>query len=418
MPEVKSRIRRLFPQERVAISAGLFLKGLLRDAHRKTGWMRAEAAGDPGPWCQQAILGRGRRDADVSRDIVREYALETLADAEAVLVIDETVFVKQSKTSCGVARQVNVSTGKTANCQIGVFAAYASKHGNAFVDRVLYLPRALHGRPCPPCAVPRAWGRTFATKSRLAIDMIARIVSADVPFSWVAVDLVYSDVDIEMALRRWSKGYVLAVSADHHFAFRNRLFPEGGMAEDIARNLDLSGWRIFPPGEALKGSKSWAYRPFTDTDLAQFDKIRSGLWTAGLLIRRDANQALSYFSTWSPVGTEIETFVAVHQCCRIVEENLRTAKNELGLDHNETVLGAGGIATSRSCIRDGVDRSPQGEPRPLGSGWKAHGNEPPLRTLTEASQEAEAGIARRRGRCPWQDQSRERSRKPLPVKTQ
>ncbi|RUX32394.1 IS701 family transposase, partial [Mesorhizobium sp. M4A.F.Ca.ET.050.02.1.1] len=121
--EVKSRIRRLFPQERVAISAGLFLEGLLRDAHRKTGWMRAEAAGDPGPWRQQAILGRGRWDADALRDIVREYALETLADAEAVLVIDETGFVKQGKTSCGVARQVNVSTGKMANCQIGVFAA-------------------------------------------------------------------------------------------------------------------------------------------------------------------------------------------------------------------------------------------------------------------------------------------------------
>ncbi|BCG83442.1 hypothetical protein MesoLj113b_69840 (plasmid) [Mesorhizobium sp. 113-3-3] len=327
--EVKSRIRRLFPQERVAISAGLFLEGLLRDAHRKTGWMRAEAAGDPGPWRQQAILGRGRWDADALRDIVRGYALETLADAEAVLVIDETGFVKQGKTSCGVARQVNVSTGKMANCQIGVFAAYASKHGNAFVDRVLYLPRAWTEDPARLARAHVPAGRTFATKSRLALDMIARIVAADVPFSWVAVDLVYSGVDIEMALRRWSKGYVLAVSANHHFAFRNRFLPEGGTAEDIARNLDRSVWRSFPPGEALQDSESWAYCPFTDTDVA-------GLWTAGLLIRRSANQALSYFSTWSPVGTEIETLISVHQCCRLIEEGLRTAKNELGLDHNET----------------------------------------------------------------------------------
>src|SRR5215217_8022942 len=75
--EVKGRMRPLFTQERVAASAGLFLDGLLGEERRKTGWMRAEAAGDPGPWRQQAILGRGRWDADALRDIVREYVVET-----------------------------------------------------------------------------------------------------------------------------------------------------------------------------------------------------------------------------------------------------------------------------------------------------------------------------------------------------
>lgn len=75
--DVKVRIRRLFTQERVASSAGLFLDGLLGDERRKTGWMRAEAAGDPGPWRQQAILGRGRWDGDALRDIVREYVVNT-----------------------------------------------------------------------------------------------------------------------------------------------------------------------------------------------------------------------------------------------------------------------------------------------------------------------------------------------------
>src|SRR6202008_4429074 len=98
--DVKGRIRPLFTQERVAVSAGLFLDGLLGNEQRKTGWMRAEAAGDPGPWRQQAILGRGRWDADGLRDIVREYALETLGDEDAVLVIDETGFFKQGKASC------------------------------------------------------------------------------------------------------------------------------------------------------------------------------------------------------------------------------------------------------------------------------------------------------------------------------
>jgi hypothetical protein len=99
--EIKKRIRPLFNQDRVARNAGLFLEGLLGDEQRKTGWMRAEAAGDPGPWRQQAILGRRDWDADGLRDIVRDYVIEHLADDDAVLVIDETGFLKQGKASCG-----------------------------------------------------------------------------------------------------------------------------------------------------------------------------------------------------------------------------------------------------------------------------------------------------------------------------
>src|SRR6187401_34899 len=111
--EVKKRIRPLFAQERAALNAGLFVDGLLGDERRKTGWMRAEAAGDPGPWRQQAVLGRDRWDADALRDLVRDYATEHLADENAVLVIDETGFLKQGKASCGVARQYTGSAGKS-----------------------------------------------------------------------------------------------------------------------------------------------------------------------------------------------------------------------------------------------------------------------------------------------------------------
>src|SRR5271156_6088496 len=130
--DVKSRIRPLFTQERVASSVGSFLDGLLGNERRKTGWMRAEAAGDSGPWRQQAILGRGQWDADALRDIVRDYVVEMLADEDAVLVIDETGFLKQGRASCGVGRQYTGSAGKITNCQVGVFAAYVSRHGHAF----------------------------------------------------------------------------------------------------------------------------------------------------------------------------------------------------------------------------------------------------------------------------------------------
>src|SRR5437660_8489086 len=189
--EIKKRIRPLFTQERVATNAGLFLEGLLGDEQRKTGWMRAEAAGDPGPWRQQAILGRGRWDADALRDIVREYALEHLAADEAVLVIDETGFLKQGQASCGVARQSTGSAGKITNCQIGVFAAYVSDKGHAFIDRALYLPKAWTGDPARMAGAHVPPGTPFATKPWLARAMIERALAAGVPFRWVAADTVY-----------------------------------------------------------------------------------------------------------------------------------------------------------------------------------------------------------------------------------
>src|SRR5208282_732624 len=188
--DVKVRLRPLFCQERVAASAWNFLDGLLGNEPRKTGWMRAEAAGDPGPWRQQAILGRGWWDADALRDIVREYALETLADQDAVLVLDETGFLKQGKASCGVARQYTGSAGKITNCQIGVFACYVSRHGHAFIDRALYLPKAWMDDPARMKAAHVPEKTAFATKPALAVTMIERAIAASAPFAWVAADSV------------------------------------------------------------------------------------------------------------------------------------------------------------------------------------------------------------------------------------
>src|SRR5882724_2593505 len=176
--DVKGRMRPLFTQERVAASAGSFLDGLLGAERRKTGWMRAEAAGDCGPWRQQAILGRSRWDADALRDVVRDYALETLGDEDAVLVIDETGFLKQGKASCGVARQYTGSAGKITNCQIGVFASYVSRHGHGFIDRALYLPREWTDDLKRMKAAHVPDDVSFATKPQIARQMIARAIAA------------------------------------------------------------------------------------------------------------------------------------------------------------------------------------------------------------------------------------------------
>ena len=172
----------------------------------KTGWARAEAAGDEGRWRQQAILGRARWEADALREIVRDYGRETLADPDAVLVFDETGFLKQGKASCGVARQYTGSAGKVTNCQIGVFAAYASRHGHAFIDRALYLPKPWASDPARRMAAPVPEAVGFATKPQLARRMIRQAMDADVPFAWVAADSVYGIGALEMDLRKAGKG--------------------------------------------------------------------------------------------------------------------------------------------------------------------------------------------------------------------
>ncbi|WP_247323657.1 transposase [Bradyrhizobium sp. 141] len=121
----------------------------------------------------------------------------------------ETGFLKQGKASCGVARQYTGSAGKITNCQIGVFATYVSRHGHAFIDRALYLPKEWTDDPdrLEAAYVPADVG--FATKPKLATRMIARAIAASVPFTWVAGDTVYGVGDIEQQLRRAGKGYVL-----------------------------------------------------------------------------------------------------------------------------------------------------------------------------------------------------------------
>jgi SRSO17 transposase len=101
---------------------------------------------------------------------------------DAVLVIDETGFLKQGKASCGVARQYTGSAGKITNCQIGVFATYVSRHGHAFIDRALYLPKQWTDDPdrLEATYVPADTG--FAAKPKLAMAMVARAIGAAVPF--------------------------------------------------------------------------------------------------------------------------------------------------------------------------------------------------------------------------------------------
>ena len=338
--QTKQRIRPLFAAPSVAASADAFLDGLLGGERRKTGWMRAEAAGDPGPWRQQAILGRTHWDAEALRDVVRDDVLETLASSDAVLVVDETGFLKQGKASCGVGRQYTGTAGKITNCQIGVFAAYVSDQGHAFIDRRLYLPKAWAGDPVRRHAAQVPEAITFATKPQLALAMIERAIQAEVPFAWVAADSIYGVGEIEMALRRAYKGYVLGVTGQHHFWSWDANLDVAGTAAEIAKSIPDQDWVRFSAGAGTKGPRlyDWAYLPLATLRANALDAaLDQSLWTRGLLVRRSLSDgALAYFTTWCPAGTPVEKLVIVEGRRWAIEDAFENAKTELGLAHNES----------------------------------------------------------------------------------
>ena len=120
---LSNRIGHRFPRSEPRQRAFAYLQGLLSPVERKNGWQLAEQAGDAAPYGVQHLLGRAQWDADAVRDDLQVYVVEHLADPEAVLILDETGFLKKGDKSAGVARQYSGLAGRIENCQIGVFLA-------------------------------------------------------------------------------------------------------------------------------------------------------------------------------------------------------------------------------------------------------------------------------------------------------
>ena len=135
---IASRFRRREPRRRAMV----YLKGLLSPVERKNGWQLAEQAGDATPDGVQRLLYNYRWEADLVRDDLRDYVVEHLGEADGVVVVDETGFLKKGDKSVGVQRQYSGTAGRIENCQVGVFLAYSSAKGRTLLDRELYLPQA------------------------------------------------------------------------------------------------------------------------------------------------------------------------------------------------------------------------------------------------------------------------------------
>src|SRR3954471_5151078 len=216
LDEVARRVGARFPRSETRDRVRAYLVGLLGPVQRKNAWQVAEQIGDADPYGVQYLMGRSGWDPDAVRDDLRDYVAEALGDPDAVLVLDETGSLKKGTKSAGVARQYTGTAGRIEDAQVGVFLAYASRHGTAFLDRALYLPEEWTGDPkrCEGAGMPE--GTAFATKPQLAEAMLARAFAAGVPAAWVTGDEVYGS---DGGLRRWLEGGGRAVAGGgraHH----------------------------------------------------------------------------------------------------------------------------------------------------------------------------------------------------------
>src|SRR4051794_26814249 len=179
--QIAPRFRRVEPRRRGRAS----LQGLLAPGERKNGWQFAENAGERTPDGGQDFLARMRWNADQVRDDLCSYVVAHLGDADGVLVLDETGFVKKGTKSVGVQRQYSGTAGRIENCQIGVFLGYASRHGHALIDRALYLPEVWANDPARRRTAGVPEDTLFAIKPQLGRQMLARAFAAGVPCRWV-----------------------------------------------------------------------------------------------------------------------------------------------------------------------------------------------------------------------------------------
>jgi SRSO17 transposase len=323
---IAGRFARAEPRRRVLA----YLRGLLGPVGRKNGWQLAEHARERTPDGMQRLMSTADWDPDLVRDDLRGYVVEHLGDPQAVLVVDETGFLKKWITSVGVQRQYSGTAGKVDNCQLGVFLAYASAKGRAFIDRELYLPRSWTDDParCRAARVPSEVG--FRTKPQLARVLLERALDAGVPASWVTADEVYGG---DPALRCWLEdrgmSYVLAVKGTEPLVTATQGSGRA-TATQLVAGVPVEQWVACSAGHGAKGRRlyDWAR-----VELAAPAAPGRARW---LLVRRSRRDGeLAFYACYGPAGTSLVGLVRVAGTRWAVEEGFEQAKGEVGLDHYE-----------------------------------------------------------------------------------
>lgn len=329
---LKERLSPVLRRRELRETGGAFLDGLLSGIERKTGWLMAEQAGLERPYRIQSLLGRSSWSADALRDVVRDYVIEALGDPDGVLVVDETGFLKKGDRSVGVARQYSGTAGRIENCQVGVFVAYASRFGQALIDRRLYLPEAWAGDAARRSAAHVPEDIAFATKIEIARELIAAALDAGAPCRWVLADALYGgDSRLRRMLEARRQAYVLAVRSNHHLRLVTQEGLVGTDPKAIAAGLPTEAWTTLAAGEGAKGLRfyDWARIALGWTVEGGFER-----W---LMIRRSRKEPdkCAYYLVFAPEGTALAELAGAAGLRWTIEECFERTKDDLGLDHCE-----------------------------------------------------------------------------------
>lgn len=307
-----------------------YLRGLLGRIDRKNGWQLAEYVGDATPHGIQRLLDRARWDANSVRNELIRYAQEhLLAEGEAgTLIVDETGFLKKGDKSAGVQRQYSGTAGRIENCQVAVFLALLGSRGRALIDRELYLPKSWCEDSSRRAEASIPAEVSFATKPRLAMQLLRRAFESGLRPRWVLADEIYgSDSKFRRFLESQNQPYVLAVSSRQRLWVRYR----HKRVDAIVEEVPSKAWFRMSVGEGSKGPRvyDWtAGRLGVPTD--------SGL-VKWLLVRRSvaAPNEYAYYLCFAPAdATPNDLAVAAGQrwaieCC------FEATKQETGLDEYE-----------------------------------------------------------------------------------
>lgn len=306
-----------------------YLEGLLSPVERKNGWQLAERAGETTPYGMQRLLAGAKWDAEAVRDDLRDDVVAHLGDPAAVLVIDETGFLKQGTKSVGVKRQYSGTAGRIANCQVGVFLTYASPAGHVLLDRELYLPQEWASNPArrQEAGVPDAV--TFATKPELARRLLERTLAVGVPAAWVTGDRIYGgDRRLRVWLEQRGQPFVLAVAKDEPlWAIRDGHWGQS-RADEIAAQAPPQSWQQLSAGDGAKGPRlyDWTRMPLARLQLSAEERR----WEHWLLVRRRVGDAteLAYYVVFAPKETSLQTLVTVAGQRWRIEQRFALAKGE------------------------------------------------------------------------------------------
>ncbi len=331
---VVERIGPHFARTEARVRARDYLVGLLSPVERKNGWQLAEQVGNQTPYGIQNLLGRAQWDAFAVSNALRAYVVEHLGHSQAVLVIDETGFLKKGTKSVGVQRQYSGTAGRIENCQIGVFVGYASPQGYTFIDRELYLPKSWTNDPerCRLAGVPEQV--KFATKPQLARKMLERAFNAKVPAAWVTADEVYgSDRRLRLWLEEQQQAYVMAVSTIGPIWVSFQMHK----VEQLVATVPEAAWLRLSCGEGSKGPREYEWAR------ARFNCPHAPEWERWLLVRRSLSDKtdMAYYVAFAPSGTTLAEMVRVAGTRWTIETSFETAKGEVGLDHYEVRLWSG-----------------------------------------------------------------------------